>query len=310
MSRKIRLFIIYILVMLFFHIITSGKFLILSNVRVVISHAIIPTFIVWALCFIFKADIMDLSLGAVMVVASTVAGFLGLKFGYLGLVSGGLITGLLLEYINCKVFSKLKIPSWVTGLAMAMIYESAAAYYSFLCVKNGQEIVHLGDKVRALGLIPYNIIFWFLGFVLAYILYNYTSIGLNIKAVGGNEEVSSKMGVNVEKAKVYAVLIGGIFIGLAGAINESYAGRVMPLTGLSSIALIFQPLAAFLMAQAMENTLNIVIGATIGAISISALFNTLTLLGVPSGTWQEVILGLSVVVIAGISQKNVRGVVK
>jgi ribose transport system permease protein len=41
-----------------------------------------------------------------------------------------------------------------------------------------------------------------------------------------------------------------------------------------------------------------------------AVFNVLTLLGVASGTWQETILGLSVIVFGIAAQKRSAGVLK
>src|SRR5690554_1211832 len=310
MNKKIKLLIVFGLILLSFHIMSSGRFLLPSNILVIISHAIIPSFMVWGFCFIFNAGVMDLSIGAIAIIASNFAGYLGLKLGYPGLIIGGAVVGLALGYLNSQVFYRLKIPSWIAGLAMAMVYESAASYYATIKATQGQDIVNLGNRLRALGSMPYNIIFWIIGFGLAYLLFNYTSVGLNVRAIGSNSDVSSKMGVDVYRSIVMAVIVGGIFVGFSGAVNISYAGRILPVTGLSSIAMVFQPLAGLLLAGAMGKLFNVITGATIGMIMIAALFNFLTLLGVPSGTWQDIILGLSVILIAAVSQRNERGVVK
>jgi ribose transport system permease protein len=302
---------IALLVLVFLvHLGTGGRFLTMTNIGVIINHAIIPTFLVWGLCFIFTTGVMDLSVGAIMIVASTMAGILGLRFGYVGLILGGLLAGLVLEYINCQVYSVTKIPSWVAGLGMAMLYEAGASFYASVCLRNGTGIVNLENQLRQLGNMPYNVVFWVIGFGLAYLLYNYTAVGLNVRAVGSNDHISRKMGVNTEKAKLIGVIVGGLFIGMAGALNESYAGRILPSTGLGSIGMIFEPLAAFLMASAIANVFNIIVGSVFGALALSAIFNALTIFGVPSGTWQEVILGLCVIVVATISQRNKGGVVK
>lgn len=299
-----------LVLLLIIHLGTGGRFLTMTNIGVIVTHAIIPTFLVWGLCFIFTTGVMDLSVGAIMIVASTMAGILGLRFGYVGLIFGGLMAGFVLEYINCKVYALTKIPSWVAGLGMAMIYEAGASFYASICLQNGKGIVNLENHLRQLGNMPYNIVFWVIGLGLAYLLYNYTAIGLNVRAVGSNSGISQKMGVDAAKAKLIGVIVGGLFIGMAGALNESYAGRILPSTGLGSIGMIFEPLAAFLMASAIENVFNIVVGSVLGALALSALFNVLTIFGVPSGTWQEVILGLCVIVVATISQRNKEGVVK
>jgi ribose transport system permease protein len=48
----------------------------------------------------------------------------------------------------------------------------------------------------------------------------------------------------------------------------------------------------------------------LSAILFFALYNVLTIMGVPSGTWQDVVLGASIVVFGIFSQRNSKGVVK
>ena len=72
----------------------------------------------------------------------------------------------------------------------------------------------------------------------------------------------------------------------------------------------FNPLAAFLLAKALSNVFNITIGAAVGAFTITAIFNVLTILGVPSGTWQQVMLGACELMCGILSQRKFKGVVK
>ena len=71
-----------------------------------------------------------------------------------------------------------------------------------------------------------------------------------------------------------------------------------------------QPLAAVLLAQALQKHINIAIGIPISTFLIAMIFNILTLMGVPSGTFQEFLLGVIVVVFGITAQRNVKGVVK
>ena len=146
--------------------------------------------------------------------------------------------------------------------------------------------------------------------MLAYIIYNKTTIGLNIRATGNNEEVAKMMGINTRKTLIFAGIIAGFFIGCAGFLTESYAGRVIGVTGLASIATIFQPISAVLLAQVLQKYVNFTIAIPIATVFIVAIFNLMTLLGVPSGTWQQVVLGLTVIMFGIIAQRKTQGVVK
>jgi ribose transport system permease protein len=52
------------------------------------------------------------------------------------------------------------------------------------------------------------------------------------------------------------------------------------------------------------------IGMAIGAIFIAGLFNFMSFMGIPSGTGQNIMLGLVVIFFGVISKRNYKGVVK
>ena len=91
---------------------TGGKFLQPSNLKTIAVNASVPTFTAWAFIFIFASGFIDLSLGAVIVLAANVAGTFGNQFGYPGLIITGLVTGILLMMLNFTIFQVTKIPSW------------------------------------------------------------------------------------------------------------------------------------------------------------------------------------------------------
>ena len=299
-----------LLIFVIIHFATGSRFLTRRNLGIIVSHAVIPTFITWGLIFSFTSGMIDLSIGAIVVLASNFAGILGLKFGYAGLILGGLAAGVALQALNGLVFLKTKIPPWVAGLGMAMIYESIGAFYSNAAVRSGGMVVSLGSQLRSLGQLPYNVLMLVPGLIAVYILFCRTSIGLNVRAVGSDIRVTKEMGIDPNRAKFLGMLVCGVFIGLGSAINQSYVGQLLPRTGLTTVSTIFQPLTAVLIATSMGAIFNVVIGVVLGTISLSALFNALTLLGVPSGTWQEVVLGALVIAVTVVSMRGEEGVVK
>lgn len=302
--------VVVFIVFIVFNEIVDRKFLTVSNMNVLITGSAIPLFTAWGLCFIFASGTTDFSIGAVLILSATFAGTLANQIGYAGLVAGGIFIGMFLLFVNFKVYNTTKIPSWIAGMGMTMIYEAITAYYAKLRLSQGLQVVELEPKFRALGQTPaiyFEIIF---GLILAYFIYNRTTIGLNVRAIGSNEEVAKMMGIKTKKALVLGGLTAGFFFGVAGFIKESYAGRVIAMTGLSSISTIFLPLAAVLLAQVLQKYMNIIVAVPIATIFISAVFNVLTLLGVPSGTWQEIILGLIVIFFGMIAQRKEKGVIK
>ncbi len=292
------------------NLLTGGKFLSVNNIMMIVQNASAPTFIALGFVFLMASGFVDLSLGAAIILSANVAGTFGNSIGYFGLIVSGIVSGVLLMAINFCIFQFTKIPSWIAGLGMTMIYEAIAFFYSEQRMNMGLRVVNLDDQTRALGRAPLVYVVMAIGLLLAYFLYNRTTIGLDIRALGSNQDVASTMGIPMTKTVILSGIITGIFVGIAAFVKESFAGTVPAVSGLASLSGTFQPLAAVLMAQALSKRVNIVFGAVIGTVFIMVVFNLLTLFGVPSGTWQETVLGLSVIVFGIIMQHNCRGVVK
>ena len=288
----------------------DGRFLSASNLIVLTSHAIIPTFVAWGMCFVFACDYTDMSIGAVIVLSANMAGEFGLMFGFPGVILGGVISGIVLMTINFLIFVYTKIPSWIAGIGMAMIYEAAGMFYSNAKVDAGLTIPQLDSELRMLGRPPYIYIIFVIGLILAYVIYNRTEIGLNIRSLGNGIKLSESMGINTAKTIIMVGVICGFFVGCSAFLNESYNARLSIKTGLTSLSMIFQPMAGYMLASVLSRKINIMIGVPVCSLLVYTIFNVLTFLGVPSGTWQEAVLGIIVTVFGVLAQRNVKKVVK
>ncbi len=289
----------------------DGRFLSADNITILISHAIIPTFVAWGMCFVFACDYTDMSIGAVIVLAANVSGILGsTKLGFAGIMIGGILTGMILMTVNFLIFVYTKIPSWIAGIGMAMVYEAIAIFYSNYQLSHGSTIAQLESEMRLLGKPPYIYIIFVIGLILAYLIYNRTEIGLNIRALGNGVKLSESMGINTVKTIIMVGVICGFFVGCSAFLNESYNARVNAKTGLTSLSMIFQPMAAYMLAQVLSNKINLIIGIPICSLFVYGIFNMLTFMGLPSGTWQEAVLGMIVILFGILAQRKETKVVK
>ncbi len=311
-GRQIKTVIVLLAVYLIMGIVTKNRFLTGTNLLAVLSNSVVNAFIVLGFCFVFATGIIDLSIGAILVLACNIGGILAVKagLGYAGLIAGSIVVAAALEVFNMKLIQMSRIPAWIFGLGMAMVYEAIGAIYNSRQIAAGLQAVSLSNTCRALGQPPVNILLLAAGVVTAFLIYNKTTAGIGIRAVGSNKEVAGMMGINTPKTILLSGVIGGIFIGIAAALNESYAGRVVPSTGLNSITLIFIPLAAYLLALAFSKTFDLTIAAALSSFIITSIFNVLTIMGVPTGTWQKVIMGASVIICGILSARSEKGDVK
>jgi ribose transport system permease protein len=304
-------FIVCFAVALFlFNVVSGGKFLAADNIVVVLSHIVYPAFTAWGLSFLFACGYTDMSVGGVVVLAAFASNIFGNWYGYGGVIIPGIVVGTLLIFVNFNIFAYTKIPSWIASIALAMIYEAFGFFLKTNSATKALVTTPLLRDFRALGQLPWSLILLAVGFVTIYIIYNHTSIGLNIRAIGGNKDVSKAMGVNVNKTLLWVGILSGLFIGVAAVIQLSYSGTLTVKTGLTSMSMIFQPLAILLLSQILQKWINITIAIPICSLIIYSVFNLLTILHVPSGTLQEACLGAFLIVFAVMGQRKNTGVVK
>jgi ribose transport system permease protein len=299
-----------IIIALVFNLITDGRFIRASTLSIIAKNSVYPTFIAWGLCFLFACGYTDMSIGGVVVLGSFASCVFGNWYGYPGVILGGLIVGTLLIFVNFNLFAFTKIPSWIAGLSLAMVYEAIGVFLKVGKITKPLVTVALNEEYRILGQLPWSLLFMLGGLIVVYFVYNRTSIGLNIRAIGGNADVARKLGINVTVSLLKVGLIVGLLVGVASFLQESIAGITTVKTGLTSMSLIFYPLAVFLLASVLQKKINIIIAVPICAFVVYAIFNVLALLGVPSGTLQEACLGAFLIVFGILGQRGFKGVVK
>lgn len=103
---------------------------------------------------------------------------------------------------------------------------------------------------------------------------------------------------------------GALIISIGVITQLSYTGRFTTSAGMGSLSGIFKSLAVILIAGSFSRIYNDAVGCVIGAFIVAGLFNVLTLMGVPSGTGQDVCLGMVVLVCGILSSLGYKGVMK
>lgn len=285
----------------------------LSNLNSVIIHAANTIFVSWAFCFVFAVDYMDLSIFSVVILASFAGGEMGNRMGMMGVLLGAVLAAVLCMFINFIVHAKSGIPSWIGGLGMCMIYEALAAAYSSTMIKMGTRVVQLRSEYRGFASAPWTYILLLIGFVFVYFVYNKTTVGLNARAIGNEPAVAKAMGINFIKTIMLTGASCGVLVGLAGTMNISVASQVSAQTGLTSLNSMFQPLASVMFAQIIsqiDKRINIVVAVPFCTFLIYMIFNVLTMLGIPSGTLQNVALGVIVLGFGIVANIKTKGIVK
>jgi len=291
-----------IIVFVIFYILQPSRFGDLRSMYMILQQAMLPSVMAWGLFFILTLGLWDFSLGGVMVLSGIVGGIIGLignaispMLGYILMFTISITIGALLCFINGIVYIKLKIPSIVVTIGLLMIYEIFA---TIIPGTNGTG-VSLYRNLSMFGRPPYNIIIGLLSMLLAYFLYDYTVIGIQVRAIGSNEIVAKSMGVQTEKIKVFAFVIAGIFVGINGAMTLSYTSMMIPQTSLASLGRIFSPVMGCMIGIIFQKYINPIIGILIGEFTITMLITGLMAINIDA-TIQKVVIGIFLIIVSGV----------
>ncbi|WP_224164927.1 ABC transporter permease [Vibrio penaeicida] len=309
-------FISIVLVIVLFGIISGDRFLSERNWTFIAQQLPVLMLLAFAQLIIVTTGSIDISVGSSLGFSAFIGAMGMMYFGDVGLVLG-VVAGMFIGAINGLIISVLKIPSFVTTLAMLIILRAL-----LIIISDGSSIYITENEVQGssgirsvfapwlleLGQYPTIFIVSAVIAVLMWVFYRKTAFGQQLKALGGNEEVLSLAGVSVNVVKVKVFAAAGFMVGLAAVINLARSGAATPQAGmmmeLDAIA------AVALGGTLLTGGHGSVVKTIIGALILTVVSNGLTIAGVPP-SWSEVARGALLIVAIAISLDRKKiGIVK
>jgi inositol transport system permease protein len=190
----------------------------LTNISAQISAA---TILAFGETILIIAGMLDLSAASVLALSGVVSVYVYTQTESMILaVFAAIVVSVLCNMINGLMVTIFKTPSFIATLAMMEMARGAALWST-----RGQDIILTGNyKVLGQGDIfgiPITILFMFGIFLATWYLLKHTVIGRSIYAIGGNEEAANASGVNINRIKMLAFAINGVFVGIAGVLFMS-----------------------------------------------------------------------------------------
>jgi galactofuranose transport system permease protein len=278
-------------------------FLSAYNISSVLRYNSMFALISLGMAFVIMTGGVDLSVGSVAACSSVIAALLSPHGWILALVVP-ILAATLLGLINGLVITRLEIAPFIATLAMLL-----AARGLGLILAGNQSVgvaaeggfINIGQG-DVLG-VPIPAIMMFAFFILGWVLLEFSSFGRHVLALGGNEEATRLMGLNVSQLKLMVYTLSGSLAGVAGVILAAQFGAGQPTEGLgwelSAIA------GVVVGGTLLTGGLGSIGGTLAGAMLLGLIFNVLNFengKGVISLSvyWQSVIRGafLMLVVIA------------
>ena len=304
--------VLIVILMVILNIITSGQMLTGANLSIVISNFVTNALIAWALSFVWSSG-PDFSAGAIIMVSAFAGTEFGLRtgLGIFGIVVGAIISAVILQLVSTLIRDLSRLPAWIAGLAMCLIYESFIVMYSSFCTNNGLATAHLPvGTMNELTTMPGIAIVLVIAFIAAYILHERTKLGTDYKAVCCSAQISSYAGIKSKKTIYLGVMVGAVYLGLAAAMQMLASKTLTIISNLGSITYMSTGLCCWLLSAGIARRMPEPVAILLSSFTVAYVFNFMAKVGVEQGTWSKFILGVSIVVFLIISYRNVKGVVK
>ena len=221
------------------------------------------------------------------------------------------LIGAIVGFINGFCTAKFKLHPFIVTLSTQLIVYGLLLMYLMIGANNGQSISGLdasytnfiGGSLLKIGGTPIpNYVWYSLGLtVIMWFIWNKTTFGKNMFAVGSNPDAANVSGVNVSRTIVLVFMLAGIMYGLTGFIESARIGSNSAATGLNyeldAIA------ACVIGGVSFVGGIGKIRGVIMGVVLLRIIFVGLTFLGIDANM-QYVIKGLIILVACAIDMRK------
>ncbi|KLU58639.1 ribose transport system permease protein RbsC [Peptococcaceae bacterium CEB3] len=253
-----------------------------------------------AMTFVLIAAGLDLSVGSVLAFGGIV-GSMVIAAGapiILGMIVG-VLTGAAIGFINGFVVVKFGIPPLIVTLGMMYAGQGAV-----LVVTRGTPVYPLPAAFNAIGQgnfagIPYVILIAAVIGIVAHIVLTRTTYGRMVFATGGNAETSRLSGINVNFVNLSVYILTGIASTFVGMLMASRLASAQPGAGAGWE---LQVIAAVIIGgTSMFGGSGSILGSLLGVLFMNVVSTGMIMMRI-SAYWQNLVVGVIIVVAVGIDQ--------
>jgi ribose transport system permease protein len=272
----------------------SPGFLTTANLSNVLVQSVVLLLLALPMTLIIMTEGLDLSMGAVLTLASLVLALIVVATQSLTLaLAGALGVGLAFGLVNGWLIAGLSIPPFVATLGTL-----GAAQGLALIVSDGQSVVGIPRFVRqvysgnVLG-VPTPILIGAGFYALLHILLYHSRFGSYVCALGGNRDALTLAGVRWKRLLVAVYMLGGAMAGGAALLMTARINAGHPT---AAIGMEFDAIAAVALGgTSFEKGNGWLFGTLLGVLTVGVLRNGLNLMAVPSSV-QVACIGALVIV--------------
>lgn len=267
----------------------SPYFFSMGNILALLLGLSIEAIIAVAMTNLMVSGGFDMSVGSVVAFTGAVtARLLVIGIPFPAAVLAGLLIGSAIGLFNGFIVAKLGINAFVTTLSSLSLFRGLTLIFT-----RGQNISGLPENFKSIGQatllgIQTPIIIAAVLIILGDIMLRRSRFFRQSYYIGGNEKAARLSGIPVDRMKVLAYFLTGLFAGVAGIVMTARLGAASVTAGSGlELRVITAVIIGGASLQGGEGT---VLGAFLGSLLMALITNALTLLGVDV-YWQTFVIG-------------------
>ncbi|MEG1755192.1 MAG: hypothetical protein RRZ24_04965 [Clostridia bacterium] len=209
----------FVLILIVFQILTEGKLLSKMNLQSMINNVIVTALCTTGAVFVFGAGYFDMSIGASVNFSAV--------FGAMATVaSGSLIVGLITALVAALTLNVLKailaiyvnVPFFIFTIIISSIFSALVTVImgdTSMILLDDPLNEHIIELVSAKAITEINFSVLAAFFLFCLVLFNFTSVGLRVRNMGGNFISAKQSGIDTKKTTFTVFLISALGIALA-----------------------------------------------------------------------------------------------
>lgn len=286
--------IVVIISVIAFFSLTNPYFLTYDNMTDILRSISIVTLVALGITFSLIVDGFDLSVGSTVSLTTVVTASLMVwyELPLLIVLIVPILLGAVVGLLNALLIIKIRIPDLLATLGVMYIiggihktYTKGYSIYNQMPLSNGETAKgSLSDSFLWIGQgkilgMPVPVIIMIILVIAVHIFLKYTYWGRLLYITGGNREAAYLSGVPVNKVRVFAYVLSGVFASLAGILFTARVGSGQIDAGapllMEAVAAVFVGFSV--LGAGKPNP----IGTFFGAVLIGVLLNGLTMLNLP-----------------------------
>ena len=302
-------FIVLILGILIFSALVGDRFFAPFNLSLVLQQVTIIGVVGIAQTLIILTAGIDLSVGAIMVLASIMMARSAVIWGLPVEIAFplGLLVGTLCGFVNGALVTYMRLPPFIVTLGTWSVFGALVLWVSRSETIRQPDIAAEAPILQFTGtalsfggarLTFGSILMLLLAVVVWYIL-NRTPFGRHVYATGDDRDAARLAGINTDRTLLAVYSIAGFICAIGGWVLIGRIGAASPLAGqtanLDSIT------AVVIGGTSLFGGRGSIVGTLVGALIVGVFRNGLALYGLDN-LWQEFAIGLLIIVAVTLDQ--------